>query len=140
MGNFKHNKTNTKIYHCYNHIKQRCYNPKDKRYKDYGGRGITMCDEWLNDFMTFYDWSMNNGYYEGLTIDRIDNNKCYSPYNCRWVDMKTQSRNRRSNVNYTINGDTHCLKDWCKILNLNYSSVTTRLWRGWTIEKALEVK
>lgn len=136
----KHRKSNTKLYKVYHHIKDRCYNKNDKRYKDYGERGIYMCSEWLDDFMNFYNWSMNNGYNDNLTIDRIDNNKGYSPNNCRWVDRKTQQQNRRNCIYYTINGETHCLKEWCEILNLNYSTVQVRVYRGWDVKKALEVE
>lgn len=99
-----------------------------------------MCDEWLNNFQSFYEWAMNNGYSKGLTIDRIDNGKKYDPTNCRWVDKKTQNRNKRNNHNITINSETHCLSEWCEILGLKYCTVEMRLRRGWSIEKALEVK
>lgn len=135
------NLSNHKLYHILHGVKNRCYNIKHKAYPRYGGRGITICDEWLNDFKSFYDWAMSNGYQDNLTIDRIDNDKGYSPENCRWVDRKTQQRNRRSNRNYTISGETHCLKEWCEILNLNYNTVHRRIkYYNWTIEKALELK
>lgn len=138
-GTMKYNKTNIKLYDVWQHIKQRCYNNNNQAYPNYGGRGIEVCKEWLDDFMTFYDWSINNGYKEGLTIDRIDVNGNYEPSNCRWVDRKIQARNRRNNRNITINGETHCLKDWCKILNLNYNTVSSRLHynKFITVRKAL---
>lgn len=85
-------------------MKGRCNNPNNQKYKDYGGRGIKVCDEWANDFMSFYIWAMNNGYdpdapYGVTTIDRIDVNGDYCPDNCQWVDMKTQSQNKRANHN-----------------------------------------
>jgi hypothetical protein len=76
-------------------MKQRCFNPNHKNFKDYGGRGINICEEWSKDVQTFYNWSVANGYKEGLTIDRIDNDKGYSPDNCRWVTMKVQRKNQR---------------------------------------------
>lgn len=138
LGKVKHGKCGTSIYRRYNHMKDRCYNKNNKDYKDYGGRGITICKEWLDDFMTFYDWSTSNGYNDTLTIDRIDVNGNYEPNNCRWVDMKQQSRNRRSNRLFTINGETRCLMEWCEILGLKYKTVATRIYTNkWTVEKAL---
>lgn len=137
----KHGKRHTRLYSIWLNMHDRCCNINNKCYSDYGGRGITICDEWLNDFMSFHNWAMNNGYQENLTIDRIDVNGNYEPNNCRWADMKTQNRNKRNNKNYTINGETHCLKEWCEILNLNYGKVKDRLNKSnWSIDEALELK
>jgi hypothetical protein len=76
-------------------MKNRCYNSSRPDFKFYGGRGITICDDWLEDFKKFYDWSMQNGYSDDLTTDRINSNKGYSPENCRWVTMKVQRKNQR---------------------------------------------
>lgn len=128
-----------RLFTTWQNIKNRCYNNCNNEYKNYGGRGIAVCDEWLHDFMSFYNWSMVNCYNDNLTIDRIDNNGNYEPNNCRWVTMKQQQQNKRSNRNYTINGETHCLSEWCEILGLKYSTVQSRIQRNWSIEKALEV-
>ena len=98
-----HNLSNTKLYEVWGAIKNRTLNHKHKQYNDYGGRGITICDVWKNDFKSFYDWSISNGYEEnkGLSIDRIDNNGNYCPENCRWVDRTIQSRNQRMQKNNT---------------------------------------
>lgn len=88
----------TKLYRIYYAIKQRCYNTKDRNYKHYGGRGIIMCDEWLNSFNVFYKWSINNGYKKGLQVDRVDCNGNYEPNNCRWVDSSTNNYNKRNNI------------------------------------------
>jgi hypothetical protein len=133
----KHNLSNTRLYNTYYNMRSRCYNKNNKEYQHYGGRGIKVCDEWLDSFQSFYDWSMNNGYKDNLTIDRIDNDIGYSPSNCRWVNLSTQQRNKRNNRIITINGITHCITEWCEILNLKLNTVYKRLRYGWTIEKAL---
>jgi hypothetical protein len=89
----QHGYKGTKIWSTYHNIKQRCNNPKHPRYNDYGGRGITMCEEWLNDITSFINWAIENGYNKGLTIDRVDNNKGYSPDNCRCVSYAVQATN-----------------------------------------------
>lgn len=136
----KHGKTGTKLYSTWKRIKRFCYNINVKKYKHYGGRGITMCDEWKNDFQAFYDWAMTNGYQEGLTIDRINVNGNYEPTNCRWATMKQQERNRTNNKYININGDIRCLSEWCETLGLKYSTVQSRLRYGWNIQRALELK
>lgn len=108
--NVKHGGDGTRLYFVWHHMKQRCLRPEDKSYARYGGRGITVCDEWVNDFAAFRDWAMANGYdpdapYGKCTLDRIDNDKGYSPENCRWVDFKTQARNRRNGYEiYNLKG------------------------------------
>lgn len=138
--NCKHNKTHTNLYHIWSSMKQRCYNIRSREYKYYGARGVTICDEWLEDFMNFYNWAMDNGYREGLSIDRINNSNSYSPDNCRWTDKATQNRNRRSSITITIKGETHCLSEWCEILGLKYHTIKQRLYHNWPIEQALELE
>lgn len=101
IGNVKlsHGCSRTRLYKVWLHMKDRCYNRSNKNYHRYGGRGITVCDEWRNDFGKFQEWAMANGYDENApfgqcTIDRIDNDKGYRPDNCRWADMKVQRNNQ----------------------------------------------
>ena len=136
----------------YRGMKDRCYNPNNKFYCNYGGRGITVCDEWLNKerisrsskgWVAFKDWALSHGYTDKLTIDRIDNNKGYSPENCRWIPMKEQMGNRRYCHMITYKGKTQSLAQWCEELHLNYWSVRSRLFfckNKWTVEEAFETK
>lgn len=94
VRNTTHGLSKTRIYRIWRDMKNRCFYSKDKHFKDYGGRGITICDEWKNSFESFYKWSDANGYSEKLTIDRIDNDGNYEPSNCRWITMKEQCQNR----------------------------------------------
>lgn len=122
----------------YLHMKERCYDQNDKRYADWGGRGIHICDEWLNDREKFFEWSIKNGYSIGLSIDRKDNNKDYSPENCRWVTLKENNQNRRNSIFYTIDGETKNLQQWCDEYGVSRSMVNRRLSLGWDILDALK--
>lgn len=125
-----HNLTGSRLMKIFYNMKTRCYNPKDSRYKDYGGRNIKVCNEWKNNFMEFYKWSLKNGYDENLTIDRIDNNKDYSPTNCRWTTNQEQSNNRRNNIFITINNTKKTLKEWTKFMNWKYNKYYARYMRN----------
>lgn len=135
-----HGLSKDKFYQVWNGIKQRCYNPNNKNYKNYGGRGITVCKEWSDSFQAFYDWAINNGYKDGLQIDRIDVDGNYEPNNCRWVDRFTNNNNRRNNLLFTYNGKTQSLRAWCRDLNISYKTCMTRYYRGHTKEECLNLK
>ena len=142
MGKIKHSKCNTKLYFVYHKIKDRCYNPNERGYKNYGGRGIVMCQEWLNDFMSFYNWAIESGYSEEskrgeYTIDRIDNDGNYEPSNCRWITIREQQKNKRNNRYITFNGETKTLTDWSLSLGFSDDTVRRRLKDGWSVERAL---
>lgn len=129
-----------RLYGVYEDMIRRCYDPSFKYYGYYGGRGITVCGEWLGDngLDVFRTWAMENGYKRGLTIERLDNNKGYSPDNCAWVDRFEQGRNKRNNVLVTINGETKILAEWCRILNVPYWRVKSRRNKlGWTVAESL---
>lgn len=139
-GKSKQNGKEARIHLIWRWIKRRCYNPKDSAYKLYGGRGIKVCAEWVDDFNAFYEWAMCNGYTDNLTLDRIDNNIGYYPNNCRWVTMKEQQRNRRNNVLITYKGVTKNLSAWAEMANIQAQLLSKRLKYGWSIEDALNVR
>lgn len=118
-------------------MKQRCYNQNGINYKYYGGKGIFICDEWLNDFEKFYEWSLQNGYSDNLTIDRIDSNKEYSPENCKWSSKSEQAYNRSMSVKLTLNGETKYLTQWAKQLNIDKKTLSWRYNNGWSDEEIL---
>lgn len=122
----------------WSHIIQRTCNPKNAAFKHYGGRGITVCESWKKDSCSFIRWALRNGYKAGLTIDRINNNEGYNPSNCRWVNMKTQSRNRRSNRYITFNGETHCISEWAELIGISEYTISRRLRSGWSEERSLK--
>jgi hypothetical protein len=116
---------------------RRCTQPHRKCYKKYGGRGISVCDEWA-DLNCFIEWAVNNGYQPDLTLDRRDNDGNYDPGNCRWVTVKDQDRNRSNNVKITHNGITHCLSEWAEIAGITPAALWMRINRhGWAFERAI---
>lgn len=134
----KNGLSRTREYHIWQGIKQRCYNPNADNYPRYGGRGIKMCNEWLNDVSSFIEWLNSlGGLQDGLSIDRINVNGDYSPDNCRLATLKEQSRNMRTNKMLTFNGRTHCIAEWAEILGMEAKLISNRLSKGWSIEKAL---
>lgn len=111
-----------KLYSIWSTMIHRCEDAKREKYRDYGERGIVVCEEW-HDANKFMDWAFSNGYEEGLQIDRIDNNGNYEPSNCRWVTPKENSRNRRNTVYLTIDGETKCVAEWCEELDVSQYTV-----------------
>ena len=134
----KHRMKNTRIYNIWQLIKRRTTNKNAHAYERYGGKGIKMCSEWLNDFEIFYKWSIENGYRDDLTIDRIDNAKGYCPSNCRWATYEVQNNNTSRNHLITYKGETHTMAEWAKIKNVSYKSLRNRIYKGWDEVEALE--
>lgn len=181
----KHGLSNSKLYKVWSGMRQRCENHKTPCFKNYGGRGIKVCEEWSESFEIFYEWAMNNGYKEGLTLDRVDVNGNYEPNNCKWATRKEQSRNTRKTIYATVNnitkdlntwadelgvsretlyrrvhklhwtpeeavigkhknitqytayGMSKSLKEWAEYLDMNLSTLESRIYNGWSIEKAI---
>lgn len=140
--NSSHGLTNHRLYSIWSGMKTRCSNPKQLAYKDYGGRGILICDDWIKDFKNFYDWAINNGYEEELTLDRIDVDDNYKPENCRWITFGDQAWNKRCSIKQTVTifGETKTVHDWIKDERCILDNVTTLIYRlgsGWNPEKAI---
>ena len=131
----KHGMEGSRIYKIWQGIKKRCYRKSFSKYNCYGGRGITVCNEWKNDFMSFYKWAMANGYKDNLSIDRIDVNGNYEPSNCRWATQKEQMRNTRRNKFIEYGGKVHCVSEWAEILGINPEKLFYRLYNVWPIKK-----
>lgn len=127
----------TKLHRIYTGMKTRCCNSNSKDYPRYGGRGISICQEWLDDSLKFRDWALSNGYKDDLTIDRIDVNKGYSPDNCRWVSAKKQANNRRNCLFITFEGKTMSASEWCELKGWDRHVIPARLKKGWSLEKAM---
>ena len=137
-GCWKHKMSYTRLYAIYNHMKTRCYNKNNERYKHYGGRGIMICDEWLHDFMNFYNWAIKNGYKDNRSIDRIDVDGNYEPSNCRWATPKQQANNKQNTIYLTHNGKTQTMAQWCNDLNLKYITVYNRYIRGLSVSECFQ--
>lgn len=120
----------TVIYSRWQAMKKRCYEKNSSSYKNYGARGITVCDEWKNDPIAFYNWAKSNGFSEDLTLDRIDVNGNYCPENCRWTSRKEQNRNKRNNRFVQYSGQRMTIAEFCEITGKNAGSIDWRLNEG----------
>lgn len=137
-SNKTHGKTNTKLFNIWQSMKQRCYDKNCKSYKDYGGRGIKVCDEWNNNFISFYGWAMENGYEGKLSIDRIDVNGNYEPSNCRWANVMQQANNKRNNVKIIYKNKEYTIAELSRKTNVNYELLRRRIKMGWNVENAVK--
>lgn len=133
----KHNLYKSRIYKIFTSMKQRCYNPKNPEYKNYGLRNIKICDEWLNDRLKFINWAYKNGYKDNLTIERINVNGNYCPENCKWIKKEDQLKNTTRTKYITINGETHYLSEWIRISGISNSCYHARKHKGYNDEEAI---
>lgn len=137
--NMKHGGYQTKLYSVWNGMKYRCFNPNRKSWKDYGGRGITICPEWM-DFSVFAVWAMSSGYQDDLTIERKDNDGNYCPENCTWVSVAEQRRNTTRVHKVEFNGQWKTFRQWAEYADIHQSTLRHRLTKmGWTLEEALTI-
>lgn len=127
----------SRLYRIWSGLKSRCTSNTNREYYMYGGRGITVCDEWMNSFTSFRDWAVENGYADNLSIDRIDNNGHYEPANCRWATPSEQQNNTRQNIYLTYKGETHTAAEWSRITGIPQYVLTDRHKYGWSDEKTL---
>ncbi len=137
------NLINHPLYNTYQQMLGRCYNANNRAYKNYGARGITVCDEWKNDILNFIKWAENSNRENGLTLDRINNNKNYCPENCKWSTSKEQNNNRRDNHLILAFGETKNIKQWSedKRCKTTYDILLKRICQNnWDYEKAILTK
>ena len=133
-----HGLSGTKLYYIWIEMRQRCTNPNHRHFRHYGKRGITVCEEWLHDFETFREWALSNGYKDGLSIDRRNNDGNYHPDNCRWVQQVTQCNNTRRCKMITYQDQCMSMADWARFLGINYRVLRSRFRIGWSTERAFE--
>lgn len=126
------------LYGVWINVKCRCYNKNEKCYHNYGGRGITMCDEWRNNYLLFKKWALEHGYKHGLWLDRINNDLGYSPDNCRWTTPKEQQRNKRTNIIVEYKGEKMCLKDASEKSGINYGTLRRRIELNWNNDRLFD--
>lgn len=137
IAHITHDKSNTRLYNIWRDMKWRCSSAKSKRHKFYHDKGIKVCNEWAKDFMSFYNWAINNGYHKDLTLDRINNDGNYEPSNCRWATITEQNNNQSNNIKIKYNNKSYTLKELSKKFNIKNATLYDRLRRGWSIEKTL---
>ena len=135
----KHGGSHTRLYGIFQAMHERCYRPHQMHYANYGGRGIGVCDEWRRSFAAFREWATSHGYADNLSIDRIDNDRGYSPDNCRWADARAQCNNRKTNHLVTAAGQTHAVSEWARLTGIKITTIKERLRRGWSAARAVGV-
>lgn len=124
-----------RLYRIWSGMKRRCFDSNFRDYNNYGGRGISVCNEWKENYSVFREWALSNGYSDKLTLDRIDNNGNYEPSNCRWTTIQIQSNNKRVNRRITYKGETHTIADWGRITGIDADKIGKRLKKGLPLEQ-----
>lgn len=132
----KHGQKGSRLYTIWQGMKKRCYTPSNNNYKRYGAKGVMVCDEW-KEFIGFYNWAINNGYEDNLTIDRIDYTGDYEPNNCRWADRSTQANNTSTNHYIWYKGEKYTMKQLSDKYNIKYHVLAYRVYAGWDLERAI---
>jgi hypothetical protein len=132
-----HGLSGTRLYGIWNGMKNRCYNKNRKSFKDYGAKGIRVCDEWL-EFEPFYNWAMKNGYKENLSIERKDSMGNYEPSNCTWIPFEEQAKNKRNTIYLEYKGVKKSLSEWSEILKIKHEILYSRYSFGWTTDRIFE--
>lgn len=135
-NSLKHGGKGTRLYNIWIAMKARCKNQNRPEYKNYGGRGISVCDKW-EKFSSFREWAVSNGYADDLTIDRIDVNGNYCPENCRWATIKQQANNKRNSIKVKIGEETHSIDEWSEISSVSSNAIRKRISAGWDCHKAV---
>lgn len=126
-----------RLHNIWRGVRKRCLSEASKSFIMYGGRGIRICKEW-GEFINFYDWAMNNGYTDNLTLDRINNNGDYEPNNCHWVGMQAQARNRRTSRNIEYNNEIKTLAEWADFTGIAYTTLFARIKAGIPLDMAFQ--
>lgn len=129
---------NSRLYTIWGNMKSRCYDERNASYKHYGGRGISVCDEWRLSYETFKAWAIQTGYSDNLTLDRISVNGNYEPSNCRWATWEEQENNKTTNVCVEYLGEKHTISEWAKLLMVKPDTLRKRLKKGWSIGDAIQ--
>lgn len=135
--NMRHGGVGTRLYRIWTDMKCRCTYPSTPSYVNYGGRGISVCKEWFDNFDIFKKWAYENGYKDNLTLERFDNNKNYEPSNCTWIPFEKQGLNKRNNHFVVINGEKKCIAEWCRIYKIKKETLNSRLRRGMNLVSAI---
>lgn len=130
--------SHTRLHNIWLCMRERCSKSHSSCYHKYGAKGIRVCEEWDNSFEAFRDWSLENGYTDSLTIDRINSHGDYSPLNCRWVTQKVQQNNRSNNVHLTYKGETHSIVEWEQLTGIKWRILYDRYYRGWDVNRIFE--